>query len=108
MSLGIWHELGWDESTRERFRELRQREDKGTLTPEEQAELSRLIQQIEDAEAAYLRPATERLRREREAIETQNRALQALLTREEAFVARLETVLATLKAEREAINEEFA
>jgi hypothetical protein len=105
--VGTWHELGWDDTRRERFRELRRREDKGALTPEEQTELSRLIQEIEDAEAAYLRPATECLRREREAIEAQNSALQALLDREEALVAHLETVVASLQAERKAINEEL-
>ncbi len=74
----------WDEQKRERFQTLRQRELDDTLTEAEQAELSQMIQEIEDAEAAYLRPATERLRCERERIEEQNRELQGLVQREEA------------------------
>lgn len=78
------------------------------MTEAEQDELRLLIEEIESAEAKYLRPATERLRREREGVEAQNRALQALLHRKEALVARLRTVLAESQAERQAIDEEMA
>lgn len=98
----------WDEQKRERFQTLRQRELEDTLTETEQEELSQMIQEIEDAEAVYLRPATERLRRERERIEQQNRELQVLVQREEAIVARLQSVLAETEAERRAIQKERA
>jgi hypothetical protein len=98
----------WDASKSKRFQELRRREDAGTLTPAEVAELTGLIQVIDDMEAAYLGPATERLRREHEAIEVQNQALLAFLSRGEAVVTQLESVLAKLEAERQALDEERA
>ena len=88
---------------RARFRQLRRTEDEGTLTPDEGAELAALMQHIEDAEAAYLRPATERMRAERIAAEEQNRSLEDLLLRGEALVARLQAVLAELEEERRAV-----
>jgi hypothetical protein len=91
-----------------RLQQLRQRELDGALTEAEQKELQLLVQEIERAEADYLGPATERLRHEREGIEAQNRALQALLHRKEALVARLQTVLAESQAEQQAIDEELA
>jgi hypothetical protein len=93
---------------RERFGELRRKEDEGALTPEERAELSALIHEIEDAEAVYLDPATERLARECETLETQNRELEALLQRKQALRARLETMLTEAQAERQAIEEEVS
>lgn len=97
----------WDEQKREQFQTLRKRELEGVLTDAEQVELSQMIQGVESAEAAYLRPATERLRREREQVEVQNRALQALAQRKGTLVARLGSVLAELEAERQAIDEEL-
>jgi hypothetical protein len=78
----------WDEKKWGRFQNLRQQELEGTLSKAEQAELSLLTQEIETEEAAYLRPATERLRREREVIEAQNRALQALVRRRRSVAGR--------------------
>jgi len=92
---------------RARFRQLRNAQDAGTaLTPDEQAELAALFQHIEDAEAAYLRPANERLRREVAEKEERSRALEMLLRRKQALVERLEIVLAELETERRAIDEE--
>ena len=51
----------WHEQQRQRFQALRQRELNGALTSAEQAELALLMQEVEATEAAYLRPATERL-----------------------------------------------
>jgi hypothetical protein len=93
---------------RTRFRELRRREDEGALSPEEQEELSLLIQEIEEAEAVYLGPATERLRRESEAIERQNKALRAFLSRAEALATQLESVVTRLETERQALDDERA
>ena len=55
----------WDEQKHARFQALRQRELDGVLTEAEQAELTQMLQEIDSAEAAYLRPATARLRTER-------------------------------------------
>jgi hypothetical protein len=79
----------WEEQKRSRFQQLRQRQREGGLTEAEQAELTLLVQELEAAEAAYLAPATARIRREREALEAQNRALECLTLGKEALVRRL-------------------
>jgi len=84
----------WDQLKRERFRQLRRREDEGALTPEEQQQLALMTEEIESAEAAYFRPATERLDRELERIEARTRALEGLARRREALVAQREAMLA--------------
>jgi hypothetical protein len=98
----------WDDQTRARFQELRRRELAGMLTAADQAELARLAQELEDAEAAYLGPATERLRMERERLETQNRVLQSLVERKQALCDRLRVVLAEAATERHGIETELA
>ena len=98
----------WDERQRQRFQELRRRDLSGLLTQAEQAELASLGRELEDAEADYLAPATRRLRQEREGIKTQNRSLQAVVRRKEAFVRRLRDFLADAHAERNAIEGELA
>ncbi|MDP6111355.1 MAG: hypothetical protein QF437_07115, partial [Planctomycetota bacterium] len=95
-----------EEPKRQRFQYLRERESKQLLSEEECEELTLLIQEIEIAEAAYLNPATKRLRKDRENIESQNRALESLVRRKEILVNRLQTVLEESQAEREAIQEE--
>ena len=91
---------------RARFEALRQKEEEGTLTEAEQVELAQMIEEIEEIEAAYLRPATERLRAERAQVQAQTAALQRLVRRKEALARRLEQTLAKAKAERQAIEEE--
>ena len=97
-----------EEQKRSRFQELRGRQQQSTLTEAEQAELAILVQELEAAEASYLTPATQRLRQEREALETQNRTLEALALRREALVRRLRDFLAEAQAERRAIDRELA
>jgi hypothetical protein len=97
----------WDSGKRARFETLREREEDGVLTEAEQAELARMIAEIEDAEAAYLAPAAERLRAERAQIAAKNAALQELIRRKEELVQRLEKMLDEVKAERRAIDEEL-
>ena len=95
----------WTQQERERFQQLRQRE--AVLTEAEREELALLIQELEDAEAVSLAPATERLRQERETIEAKNRKLEALARREEALARRLKDFLAETQAERSAIKGEL-
>lgn len=92
------------ESQRQRFRALQRGEEEDTLSPTERAELQAFVQLIEQKEAVYLRPATERIRQERLRLEEQNRALQALLRRKERLARRLERILALSASEREKIN----
>lgn len=93
---------------RKRFRELRQRQLSHTLTPSDRDELAALIQSVERAEVAQLAPASARLRREIEQVETQNRDLETLLQRKEALLQRLRSLLAEMEAERRGIREEQA
>ena len=97
----------WNKRKRKRFQILCQSELEGTLTDAEGAELSQMIAEIEETEAASLRPAIERMQDEREEIEAQNRALKTLVQRKEAFLTRLHVVLDELEVEQQAINEEF-
>jgi small-conductance mechanosensitive channel len=97
----------WDQVTRSRFETLRHLEEEGVLTEAEQAELERMVAEIEAAEAAYLAPGTERLRAERAQIAAKNAALQELIRRKEELVQRLEKMLDEVKAERRAIDEEL-
>ena len=98
----------WEEQKRTRFHQLRQRQGKSALTEAEQAELAFLTQELEAAEAACLPPARERLRQEREILETQNRNLEVLALRKEALVRRLSDFLAEAQTERRAIDGELA
>lgn len=98
----------WNEQKQSRFAALRQRESEQSLTASEQAELTALIQEIEAAEAVYLRPATANLQREREQLEAQNEALQALAQRKQALVARLRVTLNEASQERRSIEAELA
>lgn len=98
----------WDDQKRQRFQHLRERESAGVLGEGERAELTRLIGELQAAEARYLKPATKRLRDEREIVETQNRALEALVRRKERLAQRLEDFLAEAQAERRAIEGELA
>ena len=95
-----------EETKRQRFQYLRERESEQFLSDVEREELSLLIQEIEITEAAYLNPATQRLRKDRENIASQNRALESVVLRKELLVKRLQTVLDESQAERKAIQQE--
>ena len=98
----------WDPSRSSRFQQLRQRQGEHVLTEAEQAELAQLVQELEAAEANYLRPATEQLRQQRETLQTQNRTLEMLALPKETLVLRLRGFLAEAQAERRAIESELA
>ena len=96
----------WDEEKRRRFAELRRHEEAGTLTESERAELAALTGELLDSESAYLGPATQRLRQQRETIDSQNRRLNALAARKAALVQRLQSFLSEAETERHAIEGE--
>ena len=81
----------WDNQKRTRFEELR--EPGRQLNAVEQTELAALVKELENVEAAYLKPATERLRRENDGIAKRNLELSEPAKRKEALVQRLENVL---------------
>ena len=97
----------WDEQTRRRFELLRQRETEGVIADSERCELDSLVEELDSAEATYLTPAAERLREERQELDTQNRALEALARRRETLARHLRDVLADAQAERRAIQGEL-
>ncbi len=98
----------WNAEKAARLENLREREAEGSLTASEHAELALMFREIEEAEATYLRPATERLVQETQRIAAQNQALEALLRREETLAARLLDTVNDLEAERRAIDRELA
>jgi hypothetical protein len=61
----------WDEKKSSRFQELRRYEEEHRLSEAEQIELTHLISDLDEVEAAYLSPATQRLRENRKTLEQQ-------------------------------------
>jgi hypothetical protein len=96
----------WDDAKRQRFNDLRDSPE--PRSPEQQAELDRLIQELDAAEASYLTPATQRMREERQRLENRNRALEALVGRRKELADRLEKALVEARSENRAIEEELA
>ena len=96
----------WDDQKRQRFNELR--EPGRYLNAAEKTEVAALVKELEDMEAAYLKPANERLRNERLAIEKRNARLAVVINKKKAFVERLNRLLTESEAERRAIDREFA
>ena len=96
----------WDEHKPARFQACRQRALDGVLTVAEHAAIRQMMQEVVCADAVYLRPATGRLGVARERFEAHNRALQAMVQRQEAFAMRLRAVLAELETERQALDVE--
>ena len=94
----------WDEQMSSRMRHLQQRQQDGTLTAEEQSELTLLIRELEAAEAGYLTTATQRLHQERETLENQNRTLEGLALRKETLVRRLREFLTEARSEQRTIE----
>jgi hypothetical protein len=56
----------------------------------------------------YLQPATERLRREREGLEEQNRKLEDLLYAQQAYLAEVRVVVAELAAREQRWRARYA
>jgi len=69
----------WDNTTRQRFHTLRERERQGALTTAEQAELHGLYGDLEEIEASALRPAIERKRHETAKLQAINKALRDVI-----------------------------
>jgi hypothetical protein len=90
-----------------RFDTLRNRQAEGLpLSSVEIDEIAIFVKRIESAEDVYLGPANARLRAENAATAERVIALNALINREERFVARLQATLAELHEERNAMIAE--
>jgi branched-subunit amino acid aminotransferase/4-amino-4-deoxychorismate lyase len=97
----------WDETKRWRFSALRERQRQGALTAEEKVELDELYREIEEMEAVYLRPATERKQQETEKLRAINEMLRDVIQRKEEHLSRTKTTLTQLRAEREELDAEL-
>lgn len=98
----------WNEGQKQRFQALRDHEWRKELTAEEQAELDQMIRELEEEEAAYLQPATERLEVRNHQLAAQNEALKTLVKREKRLNRYLQKVLSKVDSERVAIAAELA
>ncbi len=98
----------WNDEQKQRFQMLRTRDRQQALTSAEQAELARMIQELEDEEAAYLRPATQRLEQRNTQMAAQNAALKTLVEKEERLNRYLQKVLKKVDRERQALAAELA
>ncbi|GAC1310566.1 MAG: hypothetical protein NVSMB27_47500 [Ktedonobacteraceae bacterium] len=98
----------WDEEQKQRFQTLRTRQRTDELNEAEQAELARMIRDLEEEEAAYLRPATQRLEESNRQKTAQNAALKTLVEREKRLNRYLRKVLQKVDNERQAISTELA
>src|SRR5215470_1327229 len=104
----------WDETKRQRYNQLRDREWQGTLTVEEKTELAAIMQELCDMEATYLQPATERLQQETAHWRTElahvverNAQLEVLIRRKEALLARINAFIAEVTTEQEALWQTY-
>jgi hypothetical protein len=84
----------WNARKRTRFGRLREKQESGTIDATEQAELAAMVEEIENAEAAYLGPANEKLEAECARVEAQNATLQGIIQRKKELIRRLEQIFA--------------
>ena len=101
----------WDSTKQQKLDDLRQREQDGMLTPDEQQMLGRLLQELEQAEWSTLQPTLSQLRHEHATLrevhshlQTQNVALAELAARYSDLLARAQAQLKQLTSEHEALR----
>jgi len=104
----------WDMVKQQQLNELREREQKGTLTAEERQTLECLLHELEQEEWERLRPALHRLREEQKPLReeygrlrSQNAVLAALAERQEELLARARAQLAELLSEHAVLKTEY-
>jgi hypothetical protein len=98
----------WDAAKQSRFNALRAAQRHRTLTTGEGAELSALTQELDALEGAYLHPATQRIRREREEQEEQNTKLEDLLREQQTYLAEVRAVVTELTARQQQWRARYA
>jgi D-serine dehydratase len=98
----------WSDEQKQRFQHLGTRDREQKLTEGEKTELAGMIKELEEEEAAYLRPATERLKQQNTQRAKQNEALKTLVEREKRLNRYLRKVLRKVDSERNAIATELA
>ena len=105
----------WTKKQRRRYNLLRERQHVGILTDEEQVELAKLMQTLNDREATSLAPANERKAQEVatltmsvEQLEAQNHRLRAYLHERQTFLAHVQSLVAELQAADRQMRERYA
>src|SRR2546423_1448542 len=96
----------WSDEQRQHFQSLRTRERQQKLTDAEKVELARFIQELEEEESSYLRPANQRLDERIRRTQEQNRVLRTLVRRQRSLIRRMERLLADSQTEQQSINNE--
>ena len=105
----------WTDEQCQRYRVLSERDQANELTAEEAAELAVLVQQLCEAEAAYLAPANQRKVHEIAAVntaverlETENHVLRQYFSERLAFLERVKSLVTRVQAEDEELRERLA
>lgn len=104
----------WTDDKQHRLDDLRAREDSGTLTPAEQAELTQLLADLDEMEWQQLRPALERMDREHAAasaainrlVQTQD-DLDDLMNRQRRLIVRARSQLQELLSEHRVLQADY-
>ena len=98
----------WNDEQKQRFQMLRAHEERQELSEAETVELSRMLHDMEEKEASYLRPATQRLAQRNLQIAGQNADLKTIVEREKRLNRYLNRALKKVDIERQAISTELA
>jgi hypothetical protein len=106
--------MRWNHEKSQRFQALREAEARGPLTSAEQAELSRLLDDLDADEADALRPATERalahagdLAAEKAQLEAKTDALASIAAEQERLLADATAYLQKLRDRSAALAEDY-
>jgi len=94
----------WNQDQSRRLDELRLEEARRALTEAEQAELGRLLAELDAEEAQALRPALDRLAQEASALRAETARVEARARELEGVVAQQESLLAEVRAYAERVR----
>jgi hypothetical protein len=104
----------WNEDKQRKFDELRRREFEETLTEAERRHLAQLLDELDREEWERLRPTIEKYQREQEAAQEkldstrlENAALEAIISKQEALLARVREQLALFRNEYQSLQAEY-
>ncbi len=104
----------WTEEKQRLLDSLREKEFAGALTSDEQEQLEQLFAEIDQEEAAMLRPFFERSEREQqqmqkeiERLKKKNAVLAAIVEQEEQLLKRAKAVAQELLSEKQRLRAEF-
>jgi chromosome segregation ATPase len=105
----------WNDARQKRFDELREAEAQGTLTAEERSELTALIAERCQREAAAIEAAAQQAEEQNTELEgqiqqlqAQNNELEALVHEQEAYLAEVQAMIARMEERRRDWRERYA